>query len=311
MKFNFNKKLSTIFLDSYSEYEQIDSKVNVILSPSLYWVKKISLPVKYIRDVEKLLPSIFEDILPEGNYSYSAYKSENDEEFIVFAYSDKMILDTLSQKGISLSNVANIYFAQSEIIDIESAFKINATQSIYIKDEILILIPCCWIEEMGKLDVSDIKHSNHKITLHQFGHIVETKSLYKIGAILMLMILLLGTEYFITAKKASMVLDAKEEIFQNYKLKSTTFQNKALLKKYNSVYASQIKIREYISYLLKLKLKDGERISFVNIKNKKMLVSFTGVSKNRESVIKKILSSKGISFKIKSTKDSMRIEASL
>jgi len=305
----FNKKLPTVFLDTDSEYESIDSKVNIILSPSLYWVKKISLPVKYVRDVQKLLPSIFEDILPDGNYNYYAYKV--DDEFMVFAYNDKFILDTLSKKGISLSNISNIYFAQSEITDIETALKINEKQSVYIKDGVLILVPCCWIEEKGKLDVSDIKHSKHKITLHQFGHIVETKSLYKIGAILTVMIFLLSSEYFITLYKTDKILSAKDEIYQNYKLKSTTFQNKALLKKYKNIHSMQTKIRKYISYILKIKLQKDERISFISLKNKKMLISFTGVSKTRENVIKKILTSKGVSFKSKSTKDSMRIEASL
>ena len=150
----FNSKLKTIFLDPNSSTNNNsvadDEKVNVILSPSLYWVKKVSLPVKHEREVKKLLPSLFEDILPEDNYSYYVYKTG--EEFLIFAYSDKIILDTLLEKNISLSNVSKIYFAQSEIKDIESALKINETQSIYLKDDLLILVPCCWIQERGTLD---------------------------------------------------------------------------------------------------------------------------------------------------------------
>ena len=91
----FNTKLKTIFLDPNSDKSVINNydndsilvtddaskkreKVNVILSPSLYWVKKLSLPVKYVREVKKLLPSIFEDTLPKGNYNYTAYKSGED-----------------------------------------------------------------------------------------------------------------------------------------------------------------------------------------------------------------------------------------
>ncbi|MEA2091565.1 MAG: hypothetical protein U9O83_04260 [Campylobacterota bacterium] len=118
----FNPKLTTLFLDPNSEssYSAIKgAKVNIILSPSLYWVKKLSLPVKYLRDAKKLLPSLFEDTLPKGNYSYTAYKSG--DEFLIFAYEDKYILETLSKEGISLSNVANVYFAQSEMQNIEGA----------------------------------------------------------------------------------------------------------------------------------------------------------------------------------------------
>jgi len=305
----FNKKRQTLFLDPHSVYGNIESKINIVLSPSLYWVKKISLPVKSVREVKQLLPSIFEDILPEGNYSYSAYKSE--DEFIVFAYNDKLILETLSQKNIPVSNVAKIYFAQSEIADIDGALKINESQSIYIKDSLLILVPCCWIEEKGVLDLSKIQHSKHTISLAQFGHIVESKSLYKIGAIAMVLILLLGIEIFITTQKTSAVLAIKDELFEKNSLKSTTFQNKALLKKYKSIYKTQTKIRENISYVLGLKLKNNVKISRLSVKNKKILISFNGVKEGTQTYITKALKSKGMVFKMSFAKEIMNLEVSL
>ena len=305
----FNKKLQTIFLDPHSEYPEFSSKVNIILSPALYWVKKVSLPVKHIRDAKKLLPSIFEDILPEGSYSYSVYKSAN--EFFIFAYSDKLILDTLSQKGISSSNIAKIYFAQSEIKDIEGALKINETQSIYIKDELLILVPCCWIKEKDNLDISGIKHSKHTVTLTQFGHIVDSKSIYKIGAILVFLILLIGSEYFITTQKSASVNTLKDKLFDKYKLKSTMFQNRALLKKYKTLHQSQSKLREYISYILALRLKGSEKILYLNLKNRKISVGFSGLKKGDEKHIVSFLKSKGMIFESKFSKDTFKVEAKI
>ncbi len=305
----FNTKLPTLFLDPHSDYPELKSKVNVILSPSLYWVKKMTLPVKRVRDAIKLLPSIFEDILPEGNYSYFAYKS--DDDFFIFAYNDKLILDTLSKKGISTSNISKIYFAQSEIEDIDGALKINETQSIYIKNDLLILVPCCWIEEKGNLDLTKVEHTKSNITLAQFSHIVDNKSIYKIGAILLILILLIGSEYFITASKTSIVTLQKEELFDKYKLKSTMFQNRALLKKYKTVHASQAKIREIISYFLSLSLKGNEKITFVNLKNKKISVSFSGVKKGKQNHITSFLKSKGVLFKSSFSKETFKVGVSL
>ena len=311
MKFNkFNKKLPTLFLDPHSEYETIDYNVNIILSPSLYWVKKVFIPVKYVRDAKKLLPSIFEEILPDGKYNYFAYRC-SDDEFIIFAYSDKLIIDTLSQKGISLSNVAKIYFAQSEIKDIKSALTINEHQSIYIKDDILVLVPCCWIEESGDLDIANIQLSKHSVSLEKFGHIVETKSIYKIAAILMVLILLITTEYFITAHKTSTILTSKEELFEKYKLKSTTFQNKAMLKKYKTIHNSQTNLRNTMSVILSLRLKANEKISLIDIKNKKILISFTGVKEGQEKQIINTLNSKKLQFKKSFVKENMKIEVNL
>jgi hypothetical protein len=86
----FRRDTTTLFLDPASKEQLIydtSKKVNIILSPSLYWVKKMSLPVTNVREVKKLLPSIFEDSLPVGHYSYTAYK--HGEDFMLFAYEDK------------------------------------------------------------------------------------------------------------------------------------------------------------------------------------------------------------------------------
>ncbi|MDD5203369.1 MAG: hypothetical protein PHH41_09530, partial [Sulfurimonas sp.] len=177
----FNTKYKTVFIDPKSPHYEVDDKVDVILSPALYWVKKLTLPMKYVRDVKKLLPSIFEDVLPAGHYSYSAYKSG--EDFFVFAYEDKYILDTLTQKGIIPSNIANVYFAQSEFEQTDEAIKINDEESIYFKDEILILVPSAFVTPSKTLDLETLIHSQHTIALAQFGHIVDNKSLTKIAAV--------------------------------------------------------------------------------------------------------------------------------
>jgi len=305
----FNKKLPTLFLDPHLEYETIEGKVNIILSPSLYWVKRMLLPVKYAREAKKLLPSIFEDNLPEGKYNYYAYKQE--DEYIVFAYSDKLIIDTLAMKGISISSVANIYFAQSEIKGIESALTINENQSIYIKDGILVLVPCCWIEESGDLDLASIQLSKHSIALEKFGHIVERKSLYKIAAILMMMIFVVAIEYFITAQKTATVLANKDDVFAVYNLKSTTFQNKALLKKYTTVHKKQEKIRDTFSKILSIKLQNNIKISLINLKNKKIIVNFTGIKNGNENQLIKSLQAKKLVFSKSFNKDIMKIEVNL
>ena len=288
----FNKKLKTIFLDPHSSVSQVDEKVNIIISPTLYWVKKVSLPVKSVREALKLLPSIFEDTIPEANYSYNAYKSGDD--FIVFAYEDKLILDLLSEKGIASANISNVYFAQSELENIEGAVKINDSQSIYMKDGLLILVPCCWIEESGNLDVSNITHSKHSITLAQFGHIVDSKSLYKVGSIVAALVLLLSIELFITMQKSEQIQTSTDELFSKYKLKSTMFQNKSMLKKYNAIHETQMRLRDSMGVLLSLKLNAEHKIDSIVLKDKKLVVSFSGVDKGKESYILKKLKDENI-----------------
>lgn len=262
MKFKVDKK--TVFLDPHTELVVSDEKLNIILSPSLYWVQKITLPLKHARDAKKLLVSLFEDVLPEGIYSYSVYKK--DEYFYIFAYEDKAILDLLQTQGISSANISSIRFAQSELDALEGAVKINDTQSIYVKDSVVTLVPCCWIEESGDLDITNIKLSKHTITLAQFGHIVDNKSLINIGAILSVFILLIWVELFIVKQNISKIELESSEIFAKHKLKPTMFQNKSLLKKYKSIHTNQTKLRK--DFTKELKNKNITKITYKNNKLK-------------------------------------------
>jgi len=293
----FNTKTKTIFLDpnSTKRYSSIDSKkLNIILSPSLYWIKKIELPLKYAKDAKKLLPSLFEDTLPNGNYSYSVYKEEN--EFFIFAYEDKLILETLSKFGISLSNVQNVYFAQSEMQNLKGATKINETQSMYIKDGIVILVPSSLIKESVELDVSQLPLSKHKIFLQQYAHIVKNNDLYKLGAVLLLFCILICAEYFITTQKTSQVLKLKDELFVKHKLKPTMMQNISILKKYKITHQKQTKLREYILYALSFKLKKSEKLTKLNLKDKSINTEFSDISKETLSHMKQVLASKKVKF---------------
>ncbi len=296
---NFNKKIKTILLDPNSKKFPLDEKVNVVLSPSLYWVKKLSLPLTHAREVRKLLASLFEDTLPMGNYSYYVYKQNDD--FFAFAYEDKVILELLSKQGISASNVKNVYFAQSELSFIEGAMKINETQSIYMKNDILILLPCCWIDEKGDLDLSQIKFSKNSISLTQYGHLIDTKSIYKISAALVALIGLVFAEYYITAQKVEEITAQKENIFIRNRLKSTMFENRSILKKYKAIYAKQIKLREISSILISSKFKSSESLKQVSYKNSTYSVDFEFLSTStKKSIISKF---KAKNIKITSKND--------
>ncbi len=291
----FSKQIKTLFLDSVSPPFKLEEDVNIILSPSLYWVKKVSLPLKYVREVKPLLPSLFEDTLPDGVYSYSVYKKG--DEFYIFAYEDKLIIDTLTSKGIQPAQVKNVYFAQSELNKIDGAVKINETQSVYVKDDIVILVPCCWVEESGELDIDSIVLSKHSISLKQFGHIVNDKSLYTFATIFSLLIILVALEYFITLQKVSSTSDLRDKLFAQNGLKSTMIQNRSMLSEYKSLHKTQSLLRESISTILSLKLLKGQKLTQLSLKSKKLTAVFSGVKKGDEVSIEKLLKKKKLRYR--------------
>lgn len=305
----FKRSSTTLFLDPNSdailEYEKGD-KLNVILSPSLYWVKKLTLPVKSVREVKKLLVSIFEDSLPEGHYSYTAYKSG--DKFLLFAYEDKKILSLLNAKGVNLVDVSSIYFAQNEFTSLEGALSINATQSMYVKDELLVLAPSAWISESKELDLKNVELSKNTIKLQQFSHIVDNSSLYKIGAILVILAIILLVEIFVASSKRDAIVELQDEVFSKYKLQSTMFQNQSTKSKYNTIYKTQTKLRESIALFLTMKLKATQKITLIEYKNRVLHVTVSGTSKGQEKSVTSQLDSKGLKYKVSYNDASVKVE---
>lgn len=294
----FNKQIDAIFLDTESSNFHTDANVNIILSPSLYWVKKVTLPVQKVKDVKPLLKSIFEDILPDGVYSYSAYK--HGSSFFVFAYEDKKILKLIESKGLKSSQINHIYFAQSELSNINGAMKINTTQSIYVKDDIVVLLPCCWIKESGKLDISTIKLSKHHINIQQYTNFIDEKSLYKIIGLSLVFTLLLLTEYILTLQNIDKISAKKDNIFSSYSLKPTMIQNRSLLKKYEKIDAKQINLRKYIADILSLNLLNNVKLKLLTSDEKKLTVIFSGIDDKASTQIKKQLKNHKYTSKLKS-----------
>ena len=305
----FKEQIDTVFVDVNSASFELDKSVNVILSPSFYWVRKVSLPVKSLREAKPLVESLFEEMLPEGVYSYSVYK-EGDEYFI-FAYEDKKILDALHEKGISSAKINAVYFAQSELADLDAPKKISPEELITIKDGVVILLPATFAKDAQALDVSSVKVSKHALHLKQFGHIVNEKSLYKIAAIFLVFIALVGTEYFITAHKIQKLQTQRDKLFSQYGLKSTMFQNESLLKGYEKEYKIQSKLRESIAKILALPLKQGDKIKSIEYKNKKLKLVFDGVKSGQEGYITTLMKSYAMKYKAEFKGDAWYVEVEL
>jgi hypothetical protein len=308
----FSSKNQRVFLNPSSGKVislEKGKKVDIILSPSLYWVKKVTLPIKSVREVKKLLPSIFEESLPEGHYSYYAYKSEDD--FIAFAYEDKKILEAIHEAGITTAQIGALYFAQSEFEEIQTVVQVSDTSALYVKEKLLLLAPLTWFKECEKLALDSLKLSKHKISLQQYGHIIDPKSLYKIGVLLSLFALILGGELFIAKSKLDSIEVKKAEIFSKYKLQSSTLQNESALKKYTKIYTTQIKLRKYLSLFLKLPLNKTQKIILVDYKNRILSITISGVKKGMEGSIVSMLKREKIENKLSFHKDSIKVEIKL
>jgi len=313
LSLTFKKKTTNVFLDSsaFQTPSIIDNqRYRIILSPSLYWVKKITLPIKYLRDVKKILPSIFEEIVPEGIYSYYAYKEGS--EYIAFAYEDKKILDLLGKYSILINDVSSVHFAQSEFENITQPYKINDTQVLSVHDGICILSPKEWFGELDVLDISKLKTSNKKIVLKQFNHIVDTKVVYKIDTGLLLFILILSTELIIGNKKINAINQQKEAVIQKYHMKRTMMQNNSILAHYQSIFTKQKKLRKIIGLFLKVPLTQKQKISLLALKEEKLSIEIEHISSKKDAhPVLEMLNKEHLVSEIRYKNNKMQIEVKI
>ena len=284
-------------------------RFDLILSPALYWVQRVKLPIANLRGVKKLLPSLFEDFLPEGHYSYTAQKDGN--EFLIFAYEDKQILSLVQQCNLQPSQINSVTFAQNALREFHFPLKLNDTQLLTLQDGIVVVIPKEWEEQANSLDLLRAKTSQHPITLQQFGHIVDSKSLYKIIALLVALGVVLGIELFVTHQKISQVQAQEQALFTQYHLKPTMMQNKAILRSYTALYTHQKKLRETIDIFLALRLNKTQHLSLLEYNDTHFAMSITDVDAASRKKIETSLQAKGLKITTTLKNKTMRVEVEL
>jgi hypothetical protein len=306
----FNDDVQSIFLDTKSTPTLSEGKkYNIILSPALYWVKKLSLPLKYAHEVKKIAPALFEEHLPDGNYSYYVYKEG--DEFILFAYEDRKIIELLEQKGIALGSVKNFYFAQTALQNYDTPCKINENEVVAVQEGLVLLLPIIWYDDVKPLTLENAKLTKYAVKIEQFGHILTNTTLYKIIALLGFFAMVLLVEFFVLQEKTDQLKDEVEQVFVKNKLKPTMMQNRAILKTYKKRYVEQKKLRLSLLALLQSSLKKGEYIESVRYKDGLLKVYFNTLDASVKRRITTVLSMKNISFKSAFEKEKFVVEVKL
>ncbi len=308
MNWGFKSKAKAFFVDVDSPAYTLEEPVNIILSPSMYWVKRVKLPVKYLREVKSLLPSLFEDNLPAGKYSYSTYK--DGDSFLIFAYNDKEVLDLIAKKGVVSANIDNIYLAQSEFDTIEEPIKIDEKSILSLQNGVLVKLPAALSKEARPLDLSEHTFSKHSIHLTRFNQIADQKSQIIFASILGFLILMFAVEWMITGAKVSAMIQKESEVFAQHNLPATSFQNEAIHAKLNTIFERQTRIRDIVNSALTAELAADEKIEQLALDKNKIVIEIRTASKEQgeKSLSKIIKQFKGKSLRFENGIYTMEIQ---
>ncbi len=289
---NFTKKTKTnttptFFLNIKNDKINTQERVNVVLSPSFYWFKKEPLPVKNATQAKKLLPSLFDMNIPDGEYSYMAVKKE--ELFWVFAYDDGVIANALTQAGIKPSQIKNIYFAQTEI-EAESALRVNDNFALMSSEETISMVPLAYTQTDSNLTEYFKSHifSKNSVHVNLFQNsMIDEKYLYRLMSIAIIFILIYLANYIVLRQ------DYKEQRIQayllqeKYQLPATSFELDSLRRSLESKQKRQIALRQKLKALFSLSLKKGEYLKKLELSEKKFNLEIIMSAPKRAEVFKK------------------------
>lgn len=288
---DFRKTALPLFIDLHTLVKvQKDQIFDLILSPSFYWVKHVSIPVKNLHEAKKFLPSLFEDTVPQGKYSYYAYEDEG--TYIIFAYDDKKILDVLEQKGIGSEQINSVYFSQSEFEDSEQALSIDDTSVLDIDNHIVVKLPKGFVNTFKPLELNNHRFSKHAITLAKYAHIATTKSLIKFSLFMGALISIFALDWMVSEAKISEFDNAPLELYAEHNLPATKIQNEVILETLQNQYEKQILIRQKTGAILNLKLKKNEYFRLYDLQDKRLKIEIKLASPKRATNVSKILQKK-------------------
>ena len=309
---NFKRKNSVVLLHSQQDIYSLhggSSSVEVILSPSLYWVKRVKLSVKYLREVRAILPSLFEEILPHESFSYAVFR--DGEYFCAFAYEDRVIIELLAKHNIAPSDVYGIYFAQFELDLRDHIVALNENEVLAKEEDIVVCVPSQWYDSARPLTNEELKRSKNATQLQQFSHIIKKSTLYKIFALALFFILLLGVEIFVTQQKIQNIQKEQEEIKKEYKLYATMMQTKAVLQELQRSFKKDSNLRELLHQFFTLNLAKDQKITEVTYKNGSFTVVISKGTKKLQKRVEKMLKSYGEKAKVRLVGETLHAEVQL
>ena len=255
-------KNKIFFLNRTSNYTYAD-KVDIVLSPELYWVRTFEIPVKSKKDILTIVPTLFEDFLDIEDYKfYTIALGEN--KHLCFAYSENTISQAIQNANLNLNQVSSIYFSQNEFKNLNS-FRIEESYFIY-QENTLIKVPKEFIDSDNVLDINldTLNLSTHNISINKINKYVDNKSIYILSSIFLIISFINFGKTNIISNNIDKIYEHQSSIKKQYKMLPTMLQTKSIMKSLEKKEHKQIQLRNILEDNFNLKNKKIKKVSFRN-----------------------------------------------
>jgi len=227
--------------------EEIKEKVDIILSPQFYWIKKIDIPIKSQREAKKIAQNYFD---LKGNFLFDAVKIG--DTFFAIAL-DKNLELNINKKYINSLRIAQVELYNFDEINIASNYQLKKIEDILF---------CFPINNSQAPNIDEIlpnlKLSNYTINLYNAVEIDKTSISLMLFIFLILNISLDGLIY--TYKKELSNIKAKKEQLSKYNLPLTNIQLDSILLDLKLTQKNNIKLKKDLKFFSRIPLNKGEKV---------------------------------------------------
>jgi|GEM_PF-5761157 len=285
-----------------TQAKSVGMKKCVIISPSLYWVKKKELPnINSIYKANKIASAILEDFTENKAYQIRIAKGEANEYFFLAIDKNEVQKRLQAHLGIAADNF-EFTTAQEFFVNIQKPIELNESYSLASIDGTIEKVPTAYITDSSGATIQSFvktkkdyfksftfkreRNPNTASTTGNTRRIGEKLLLYSFAALCIAWF----TEGIVNIKRSFAVSSDTQSLRETYKLPATNMEIDNVVTKAKNIEKKQNDIRFVTKTFNNLVLAPGESIDSIKISNTEVTTAVkTTRAKELELMIKKEL----------------------
>ncbi len=246
LNFIRNNKRDLILLSNSATTLRFEGEsVDIMLSPSLYTLKREALEIGYHYQAKKLAPSVLDELLEAGEYQYIVFKDEQGWVFV--AYQTHKIVEALHKCGIDPMRVENLYVAQQSATMFANPIELNNVVALGLIDDVVTVMPKTLFGERRFLRFDEsFRPSSGGVSFGiDRGRAIAKKDTVLLASLFALLGTIFWIEGFGYASIKSKQGQSVEALLEDYPALQSKYSRDSIAKKYSSRDTMERKKREF------------------------------------------------------------------
>lgn len=294
-----NKELVLVHRNMKKRTLADDEKINLMLTPQFYTMKREEVPVKYAYQAKKIASSLFEGLI-EDIESHKYFVVKEKEAWLFVAYDENKIKIFLESKNIDTQNIAKLYFCEQSVEQFNAPVLIGETEALVnLSGKVTIVPQVVLSPEERVIQVTNAFTPKNGVNLEGRGaSFISTNEAYTFAVIFTLFAVL----YFIEGSRYGGNKEAQKEeiklLLEDNPSLQSTYKRESIANKYRVIDIKERKKRDVMKSLSKMIFK-GSTLTRLMIDETKFKAAFSCSSATIATKVKELAKK----AKLNTTKD--------